>query len=642
MDQSFSNWLVVLLLIFIVVLMIIIGTGMAKGARKAHAVSLLDELLNPKMRFVIPKSGENFAYDEVSPKSLTSFKLFLKDVENTKTINLQWLKNMIMKSKGQTRIVDQIVIPKTIAYALAITNYKRNEDVEKLMSETFKNNDDPFKQGTSSDPEEFIAYKYSKMSYHLIWYKYLEKNSLLKNETLHQNATMRQTIDTFLADQIKYTPSPTYTTGDDLISDGLYYDRVKMELGFVDTKNMRQGGLLILLWLEAIYYILTVKKYTTLHTLSRILFERIKSNAIGEFKRLVGTQRRGASPNYLADWLKVVAMCHSIDSSLNLGSEYYKQLSRLSPSRKIHNFPTNLPRTVSNEPLIVLRSNSESFYFIHNKNFTFEQAFNNAKLKNATATLPHDIADSVIDLTNGYMNYGCDFGPVFVDSSAELLKSLYLPGQYSIDTTKKVPSVAGALIKVTESLYYVCHENSVDMVSHGFIDMNLGIHQYSVKPKKELTTYCAFAWRSDYMIAVSKIKDNSYVVYDTNDVFVIDCSANMALTYTSIPLSTGTYINFTAKLAVDTVYDIVVSRSNNAVTIPDIPTKDFTNTVPDVTVNPKTATTITYFKYNNSHYFVDSLINVSKTDSALNMTAKTVNYPFKNTSFSSYAVVPAS
>lgn len=638
MDKSSITWLMVILLIVVLILVIVIAIGMFKVEKKNDTLSFLRDILNPSFKANVPIIAKNKQYDTQIERQRTSGNLFLKDVEQTKTINIDWLKNIALDTGNDNWFVKEVFLPKTMAYALALTNLKRNEDVEKLLAEYIKTYPNPKIRSNDTTKPESLSYMYSKISYHMIWYKYVEKHSL--QSILPYNSSMKNTLDVYLKD---FWLSKTITDfNGQKITDGQYYYAVTQEIGYVENEGVPNGGNLIYLIIEAAFFIQKFYDYNKLRTACALLFDRVRSNVHDTFVRLAGTEKTIVRLEYLANWLKCMTYLYGVNKNNHIGQEYYNQLTNIPDAAKVHYFPTDYPGQKVNSDIIV-RSLSEGFFYLNQNKFTFEQAVKNDVYNYETPGMYIDDLKFNLNQMKGYFNYGCDFASVFRHFNTEDNKNFLLAGQYmTIPESESVASVlnvpnCGALVPLPNDRFYVSHYNDPNEIqSHGLIDTKDRIHKYSVANKSKIR-YCVFAWASQYYISTTKINDSTWVVYDNDKVFTIQVDAPLKLAFEIEALVLkGSYVKLIVELEANSTTNIVVSQSD-VLTLTNVPELKFG--IPSgVTFEPESVETakLSHFEIDNKIFIINSQVQIDEKTPKI-ATYNTINYPFKNLSFNSFA-----
>lgn len=624
--------------------MIIIGVGSISTKRHAEAINLLHSVLNPKTSTSKFDEAAARPYEELFSKNRTSSYLFLKNVQETNTINNAWLQHLALKSTNDNWYFEQIEQPKTIAYALALSNLKRNTDAEKILDAIVKKYPDPMKRTVPDDSlpvpdpvkratiDELTAYKYTKMAYHLIWYAYVEKHSL--QTTLTYDAPMKKTILTYLNTPL--TTKTTTTLPEGLIPDGIYLDLTNQELGYIDNNGVPNGCNLVYLLVEAIYFTEKYYDFSHLRTIAESMFDRVGSNFRNNFVRLVGSQHTITHLDYLANWLQCMGQLYKINKSFNVGADYYKQLAKLSHNQRVHYFYTDLPKQGTSQPKTI-RSTSEGFFYVGSGNFDFEVACSTPYHNNEIVSYYSDDLKFNRAKLQGYLNYGCDFSSVFSTYNiASDNDNFLLSGQYIITDGEvfQTPKAA-AVVPILNNLYYVCHDNNAENVqAHGILDVSKRVHKYSIKSAVAIN-YCVFAWASDYYISATKINDSTWVMYDSDTSFKIQVDETFKLTYEPLSLlGNGTYVKFTVALDAGGLANVTISQTPESVQLPPM---NF-GVPADVTVLPEGSKALSYFEANNSVYVVYSELG-SQTP-AIAAVRDTVNYPFSKLSMGHFAQLP--
>lgn len=629
--------LCMLVVIVIVAIVFVSGLLRSKSVKSTNAIMRL--LVNPRIDKKLPLLAANTPYTDTQQRHIVSSYVFLKSVEDTGKIDMSWLNKLRLETANDDSLKN-LLIPQLIAYALVETNLQRNEELETILATYITEHPNPEEnlENAISDANA-LTLLYSRISIHMIWYKYSEKHKLQKK--LVYDTEMRDKLVASLNDKAWITKNINATTASTKIPAGHYYDAAQLEDGYVDGGvGLAQGGLNIYSLIQAIYFINVLYNYEKLKVASKLLFHRIKYNYRDTFASLAGTQLNGGRLDVRPTWLKSLAYLWGLaGKNYHIGQEYFKQLSRLPKHLHIHSFPYNYPKTDLGDSLSILRSVSEGFFRLTWGDITFEQIMN-TNLNNYAAVADTNKYEFKFNLPKlrGYLNYGCDYALVFnsytSDSADILLAGQYLSGA---ENDLSVPNV-GALVPLKNDIYYITHYNDPEKVqAHGFVDLKQGIHEFKITSKIEVT-YCVFSWASKYYVATTKINDYTWCVFDFDNVFTIQTDTTLVLTLTSTTLrNEGSFVNVTLKVAENTTARVVVSQKNDVLKIDNIPAATF-GLPTGITIEPAAAVVnrLSNFVYGGKTFVVSSDVVVNNDTMPKTVVSNSVNYPLKTVSFGHY------
>lgn len=638
------EWLTLFIILVVVVFAIVFATGIFKAKKVDSANAIIKRLVNPTMRTNLPIVANSTPYSSTMQRHIESAFLFLKNVEDTGKIDMNWLNKLKRDTENDAYLKNQF-LPQTMAYALALTNLERNEEIEKNLATHLTEHPDPEEKSSRAfENVDSLSTLYARISIHMIWYKYSEKHKL--QESLVYDKTTRDKLIAHLETVAWVTKPVSAASGDSKIAAGHYHDSATLESGYVDGVGLAHGGYYIYNLVQAIYFINSLYNYAKLKTAAHIIFERISMNYRDEFVNLAGTQLCSIRLDLRPTWLKSLAYIYAmLGKNFHIGQEYFKQLSRLPTQAHIHSFPYNYP---SDEIVMgtakVLRSVSEGFFQLDFGPNHFQLVANTTLNNYQTTPTYDDEIKSNLPKLRGYLNYGSDYSLVFKNYNASDNNALILAGQYTTAASEPdaervltVPSV-GALVPLNNDIYYVCHYDNPDAVqAHGFLDIKKGIHEYTVIAKVAVS-YCAFSLTSRYYVSTSKINDYTWCVFDFDTVYTIQTDTTLALTLENIILTNdGSYVKIMLDLGENVTAKIVVSRSPDTLKIDNVPEATFglPSGITLDTNSEANANRLSSFVYSGKTYVISSIV-VNNNAMPTNVVNNGVHYPFKNISFGRY------
>lgn len=560
--------------------------------------------------------------------------LVLLDVHRSKKINTYIMKLLTMGDAEQWWTYE-IGVPKILAYALALTDFKRDTIMEKLLEQYIIKYPNPFyQQGQTTNPKEFGLNLYQKVAYHLIWCTYIERNDL--KETLKYDKDIHQKILDFLNGPIGLLKP--YRTN--YFKDGFYYYEPKEEIGYSQHNGIPYGVGYLPRLTETLYYICLCGNFKRLIKYARLIFKRLKVVVNGTYLQLRGGGRFIINMNYLTNILSAFSFLYQMDKELHIGEEYYYQLSTIPEDHKrfLH-FP-NYPNIKVPNTRIFMHSLTEGFSLIKDHNFICEIAANSSLYATEAGYFQTDdeLDAQYKDITRGYINYGYNYTYLirnYMGTNADVK----LPGQINDIHGTQYPSSA-TIFYVHNDLYYTSIYNDRYLV-HGFLDTKIGVHKYTVKHyENDTITYYPFVATSKYTQSYTRIDDNTIAVYDTEKSFVISSSeTKLYMQYVNLNVY-GSCIIISTEIpsTLETTIKISKNNDNDLTNLPLITTSiPFDKYI--FTPTSATNTPLTLLETKNNVYLIDTSIGIwPSTPKSVQYNG--VNYGFNQKSLQSSAKIP--
>lgn len=620
-----KNFIYLFVLIIIIIYIIILSLVLLTQNKENNIVDTLIEDYNSN--FFIPEISFNYKY--LSEDDLNNF-IRLKGIlysNNLQKMNENALKLSAAFKNSTNWWTREIGVPTLVAYCLFLTNFNQNDISQELLENTIKTYNNPFYRGNSTTNKEEDTNLYHKLSYHLLWYKYVEKNKL-QNKVFYDVTMKKNIIDFFNTTPTFNIPSVGVT-----LKNGLYFNKELDEIGFVYHNGIPYGIGYLSAMIEPLFYISQNYKFNFINTICKVLFERLKIALCYSYSQIRGGGRGITRMRYKDSTLLGLGYLFKINPKFNIGDEYQKQINSLHFTQKIYPIINNYPNTKNVLNYVFMHSFSEGFSFLKENNYIFEFAANSKIYKTETGLNTNDELNYNVEQTKGYINYGTNYTPLFKNYNTENTNKFLLSGQYIFNNTISQPNSA-TLIKLDNNLYFASHliENCK---AHGIIDTKNGLHQYTLISNNNITYY-PFTYVSQYLIAHLIIDDNTIVILEEYRTFTI--KANCKLEIKKEILSNCCFVQIYCNITKEQNINISISQTNIVGIWQNI--KLFFGVDSTITFNPQNADINPYSTviYNNKTYIIDTNIGLW-SNTARQAIKNNQQYDFSNKSLQRYALI---
>lgn len=521
----------------------------------------------------------------------------------------------------------EIGSPKLIAYALSETGLARNENLEKIFSTIISKYSDPFHRHATGAVETWTNL-YHKVSYHYIYYKYVDKYNLSK--TLTYNDEMKNKIYKFLNEPVGYSKLPLNSTK---MTDGYYVDEIYGENGLLYHGKIPYGNGYLTALVEPVYYIIK-NDPTNKHLLNLLqnIYKRIHISMFDDFVQIRGGGRGISRLIFKSNWLNAIGCINEVSPNLSIGNEFYKQIN-LTPKVYRNNLTSFSKYKISDNSSqkFTYHSLSEGFSLVRNGRNSLEIASGSSLYNMETGTVHDDLVYNV-NCTKGYINYGCDYTTMFRNYNKADDSSFYLVGQGFNGSDFIYPiSAVIAPIDSEESLFFTCHSYDKSRIV-GYYDSITGIHSYTiVNNLNNVTTYCPFLWVSRGSITVQKLTDYSYLIVTSEKTFNVESSVKLKASIVNM-ITDAMFAKITTvdKLPLNTPITFKISRLSSYYIKERIPSlTPFTASDYNITISPNNDVKTDFYsaKYESEEIIVSTSVPGTWSNSPQSITYNSVIYP---------------
>lgn len=484
-------------------------------------------------------------------------KIILGETYRTKQYKTEMIK-FLAENNANNKMWTEVIVPSVAAFSVVLNGYAKNDTIYEIINTANSSQTDPTKG--RSDIERLFR----------IAIYYVGKQYKLKHKIypINVNDDVEKSIEAIQQTSVSIQNLDAETTNAITIPAGLYY-QPENNVGYILYENglSKAAGIYHFCNLIDALFLLFLAKGSSKLIQSWIepMYKRLKNAVVLNYVQLRGGGRGILSDTYRSDIIKTLMYISIINPRMNIGIEYFRQLRIMPTEQIVHPYevtirqlnPTETPLKNNDEvvcnyinsPKIrfdLVNSASEGFSIVRYYTSVFEvacdlkylslpsQATNDSALTvnemTTGTTLQTTSSDDEVHDPNssfllGYVNFGCDFTPLFREYNDEKIPdTIALPGWVFYDQTSQGPNTCVMVpLQEQEDTVFFSQMVSEDIRINGTMRLKAGrymVRIYNIKPIK----YHLFSWVSrspiiytatDYNIFMTDFIDRFYIVFKT-------------------------------------------------------------------------------------------------------------------------------
>lgn len=547
-------------------------------------------------------------------------KIILGETYRTRQYKTEMIK-FLAENNVNNKMWTEVIVPSVAAFSIILNGYAKNDTIYEIMN--IANNSQPDPTRGRSDIEKLF-----RIAMYYIGKQYKLKHKIYPNDVKDDVETSIETIE---QTPVSIQNLNAETTNAITIPAGLYYEP-KNTVGYILHENglSKAAGIYHFCNLIDALFLLFLAKGTSKLIQSWIepMYKRLKNAVVVNYVQLRGGGRKILSDTYRSDIVKTLMYISLINPRMNISTEYFRQLRIMPTEQIVHPYEVTIrqlsPANTSlknneevvcnyiNSPKIrfdLVNSASEGFSIVRYYTSVFEvacdlkylslpsQSTNDSALTvnemPTGATLQTTSSDDEVHDPNssfllGYVNFGCDFTPLFREYNDEKIPdTIALPGWVFYDQTSQGPNTCVMVpLQEQEDTVFFSQMVSEDIRINGTMRLKAGrcmVKIFNIKPIK----YQLFSWISRSPI-IYTVNDNHIFMTDFIDRFYIVFKTILKPDIQMVHLMKTQYYYFGVRLTLGPALTTVSIRRHTTQKMRDpplsfnAPTADFQNANPYV------------------------------------------------------------